>query len=46
MYKAITFDLQTVLYTPFTDENLLFYKCKLAVYNFTVYEQAGRSGFC
>ena len=45
-YKAITFDLQAVLFTPFTEVSLLFYKRKLAVYNLTVYEQAGRLGFC
>lgn len=45
-FKAITFDLQAVLYTPFTDVSLLFYKRKLAVYNFTIYEQISKAGFC
>ena len=43
-FKAITFDLQQVLYTPFTDVNLLYYKRKLAVYNFTIYDQETRRG--
>ena len=45
-YKAITFDLQAVLYTPYTDISLLFYKPKLAVNNFTIYEQISKEGFC
>ena len=35
---AITFDLQAVLYTPHAKEGPIYYKRKLAVYNFTVYD--------
>ncbi|KAJ8043559.1 hypothetical protein HOLleu_10703 [Holothuria leucospilota] len=44
--QAITFDLQAVLQTPFTDVGLLYYKRKLSVYNFTIYEQDTRKGYC
>ena len=45
-FQAVTFDLEAVLYTPYTDVSLLFYKRKLAVYNFTVYEQDTKEGYC
>ena len=44
--KAITFDLEAVLYTPYTDVSLLYYKRKLAIYNFTIYEQDSKDGYC
>ena len=37
-FVAITFDLQAVLYTPHAKEGPIYYKRKLAVYNFTVYD--------
>jgi len=45
-YKAITFDLQAVLYTPYTGDCQIFYKRKLAVYNFTIHEAATKNGTC
>ncbi len=45
-YQAVTFDLEAVLYTPYTDVSLLYYKRKLAVYNFTIYEQDKQNGYC
>ena len=45
-YRSINFDLQSVLYTPCSAVGPLFYKRKLAVYNFTIYEQITHEGFC
>lgn len=46
-FQSVTFDLQSVLYTPCSAVSTLFYKRKLSVYNFTVYEQAKeKNGFC
>jgi hypothetical protein len=45
-FKAITFDLQAVLYTPFSGDCQIFYKRKLAVYNFTIYESDTNNGIC
>jgi len=44
-FVAITFDLQAVLYTPHAKEGPIYYKRKLAVYNFTVYDVL-KNGHC
>jgi hypothetical protein len=44
--RAITFDLEAVLTTPFAGDSQIYYKRKLAVYNFTVYEGHSADGFC
>lgn len=43
-HRCITYDLQSVLYTPCSAVSTLYYKRKLAVYNFTIYEDAKKSG--
>ena len=45
-FKAITFDQQAVLYTPCSGDCQIFYKRKLAVYNFTTHEGDTKNGFC
>lgn len=42
--RSITYDMQSVLYTPCSKVSTLYYKRKLAVYNFTIYEDAKQSG--
>lgn len=46
--RSITYDLQSVLYTPCSEVSTLYYKRKLAVYNFTVYDGATKpgNGYC
>ena len=44
-FAAITFDLQAVLYTPHARDGPIYYKRKLAVYNFTVYDGL-KNGHC
>ena len=42
-----SFDLQKVLNTPYSTNNMsLYYSRKIAVYNFTIYESGTRNGFC
>ena len=45
-HKSITFDLQKVLNVPCGDVSNLYYSRKLAVYNFTIYEQDTKKGLC
>lgn len=40
------FDLQQVIHLPITKENAIFYKQRLSVYNFTVYNIATRDCYC
>ena len=40
------FDLQKVLTVPAGDISVLYYKSKLATYNFTVYDMANKKGSC
>lgn len=44
--KAFTFDLEAVLYTPYSQAGTLFYKRKLCSYNLTIYDQATGDGEC
>ena len=44
--RAITFDLEAVLTTPFAGDSQIYYKRKFAVYNFTIYEGHSGDGFC
>ncbi|XP_064639792.1 uncharacterized protein LOC135495259 [Lineus longissimus] len=45
-YHAVSFDLEAVLTTPFAGDAQIYYKRKLAVYNFTIYNQATTAGHC
>lgn len=40
------FDLQAVLYSPIEYKKPVFYKRKLATFNFTIYEVANKKGHC
>lgn len=44
-YRAITFDLEAVLSTPHAGDSQIYYRRKLAVYNFTILESASQQGF-
>ncbi|CAI6375868.1 unnamed protein product [Macrosiphum euphorbiae] len=46
MVQVCCYDLQAVLQTPCGEVNMLYYKRKLGVYNFTVYETSSRNGYC
>ena len=43
---AAVFDLQQVIYVPRSFRSELFYKRRLACYNFTIYDLASRDGYC
>ena len=45
-YHSVTFDLQAVLTTSFAGDAQLYYKRKLSVYNFTIYDNSSASGHC
>ena len=45
-YQNVTFDLQAVLTTPFAGDAQLYYKRKLSVYNFTIYDNSSANGHC
>lgn len=45
MSNACCFDLQAVLQVPCGDVNMFYYKRKLGVYNFTIYDTSSRDGF-
>ena len=45
-YHAVTVDLQSVLTTPCSNVYDMYYSRKLAVYNFTVFNQATADGWC
>ena len=44
-FLTCNFDLEAVFYSPLFFAKPIFYKRKLAIYNFTVYEVAKKSGF-
>lgn len=44
--KVYTVDLQSVLLTPKSNVSLLYYKKKLVVHNFTIYNIKTKQGFC
>ncbi|CAB3248457.1 unnamed protein product [Arctia plantaginis] len=41
-----TFDLQQVINLPISNESAVFYKRRLSVYNFTIYEMVSHDCFC
>ena len=41
-----TFNLQQVIYLPKSERSEIFYKRRLACYNFTVYDIGSREGYC
>lgn len=43
---AACFDFQKVLQCPFGDTSIFFYKRKLNLHNFTIYNLANRQGYC
>ena len=45
-YHSVTFDLQAVLMTPFARDAHIYYKRKLSVYNFTIYNNSSANGHC
>ena len=45
-FCAATFDLQQVMYIPISNRCEIFYKRRLACYNFTVYELSSKDGHC
>lgn len=45
-FRSITFDLQAILSLPFAGDNQLYYKRKLNVYNFTIFDGHNKDGYC
>lgn len=45
-FRAATFDLQAILSVPFAGDNQIFYKHKLNVYNFTIFDASNTDGYC
>ena len=45
-YVAAVFDLQSVIYLPQSQRSELFYKRRLACYNFTIFDLASKEGYC
>ena len=45
-FQASVYDLQQVIYLPKSGRGELFYKRRLACYNFTVYELSSKAGYC
>lgn len=43
---VLTMDLQSVLLAPFSKVSLMYYKTKLAVHNFTIYNIKTNDGYC
>lgn len=41
-----SFDLQQVIYLPISNDGAVFYKRRLGVYNFTIYDIVSRDCFC
>ena len=46
IYHSVTFDLQAVLTTPFAGDARIYYKRKLSLYNFTIYDNSSANGHC
>lgn len=40
-HRVLTFDMEATLAIPFSGESIIFYKRKLALYNFTIYDGEG-----
>lgn len=45
-FISANFDLEAVLYTPLVFAKPVFYKRKLASFNFTIYDVGKRNGYC
>ena len=45
-YHYVTFDLPAVLTTQFAGDAHIYYKRKLSVYNFTIYDNSSANGHC
>lgn len=43
---VFTMDLQSLLLCPKSNASALYYKCKLSVHNFTLYDLKSNEGFC
>lgn len=41
-----SFDLQQVIHVPISNDNKIFYKRRLAVFNFTIYDIGSRDCYC
>lgn len=45
-FRSISFDLQAILSVPFSSDNQVYYRRKLNVYNFTIFEGHNSNGEC
>ena len=45
-FVAVTFNLGAILTTPFAEDSQIYYKRKLAIYNFTIHEGHSLNGYC
>jgi len=45
-FRSITFDLQAILSLSFAGDNQLYYKHKLNIYNFTIFDGHNKDGYC
>lgn len=45
-FRSISFDLQAILSIPHAGDNQIYYKHKLNVYNFTIYDASNADGYC
>jgi hypothetical protein len=45
-FKSVTFDLQSVLYTPCSEVSHFYYALKFCSYNLTIFDQATKDGHC
>ncbi|XP_050306223.1 uncharacterized protein LOC126743262 [Anthonomus grandis grandis] len=46
IYRAISFDLEAILLVPFSADSQIYYKRKLSVFNFTIFDSFDHSGHC
>ncbi|CAI6355658.1 unnamed protein product [Macrosiphum euphorbiae] len=45
-FRSVSFDLQAVLNLPHAGDSQIYYKRKLSVFNFTIYEHHSANGYC
>lgn len=45
-FRSISFDLQAILSVPYAGDNQIYYRRKLIVYNFTIFENHDSNGEC
>lgn len=45
-FRAISFDLQALLSVPYSNDSQLYYRRKLNVYNFTIFDCHNNDGYC